>query len=89
MDAFDNPNAEADLGVYRLNAAGTTATSAGTTGNCDNGGQGASGQPELCTFTALAAGTYFIAVDFFGVGAYAPGPNTVAPTWFQFRITKR
>ena len=73
-----------DMGIYRLNAAGTTATSAGSTGNCDASGQESA--PETCTMT-LAPGTYFFAVVFFGTGSgYGPGPDAVPPTWYQFSI---
>ncbi len=79
-----------DMGLYRFKVAGSGAVSGGSgfTGNCDNGGQGASGQPEVCTVTGLAAGTYFFGVEFFGTGSgYSAGANTVPPTWFQFRVT--
>ena len=73
-----------DNGLYRLNSTGATATSQG----CDNGGQGASGQPESCTVTGLAAGTYYFAVDFFGTGSgYPASANTVPPTFYQLRVT--
>ena len=74
-----------DNGLYRFNAAGTT----NAAGTCDNGSQGAAGQPETCTFT-LAAGTYYFSVVFFGVGSgYAPGANTAIPAWYQFKVTTR
>ena len=78
----------ADLGLYRVKSDGSGATSAGDVGDCDNGGQGASGQPETCTVNAVAAGTYFLTVQFFGTGSgYPPSANTVPPAWYQFRVT--
>ena len=79
-----------DLGLYRFTVAGGGAVSggAGFTGNCDNGGQGGSGQPETCTAISLPAGTYYFGVEFFGTGSgYSASANTVPPTWFQFLVT--
>lgn len=73
-----------DMGLYRINAAGTSATSAGSTGNCDASGQDAA--PESCTMT-LAPGTYFFAVVFFGTGSgYPPSADATPPTWYQFSV---
>ena len=78
-----------DNAIYRLNSAGGGATSGGTTGDCDAGGQGASGQPERCTMT-LAAGTYYFTFQFFGTGSgYPASANTVPPAWYQFKVTTR
>lgn len=75
----------ADMGLYRLNSAGGGATSQS---GCDAGGQGPTGQPEVCTVTGLAAGTYYFTVQFFGTGSgYPPDANTVPPAWYQFRVT--
>ena len=74
-----------DMGLYRLNSSGGSATAMG---GCDNGGQGASGQPENCTAAALPAGTYYLQMQFFGVVAgYPASAATVAPTFYQFRMT--
>ena len=74
-----------DMGLYRLNEAGAGASSQG---GCDDGGQGSSGQPEECSVTGLAAGTYYFAVVFFGTGSgYGASANTVIPTWYQFAVT--
>jgi hypothetical protein len=80
----------ADMGLYRFKVAASGGVSSGTgfTGNCDTGGQGPTGQPETCTVTALAAGTYYFGVEFFGTGSgYPADANTVPPTWFQFLVT--
>ena len=74
-----------DMGIYRLNSTATSGSSSGSSGNCDASGQEAA--PESCTMT-LAPGTYFFAIVFFGTGSgYDPGPDAVAPTWFQFSMT--
>lgn len=76
-----------DLGLYRLDSTGGSASSQG---GCDNGGQGAGGQPELCTVTALPAGTYFFAVAFYGTASgYPASANTVPPAFYQFRVSRR
>jgi hypothetical protein len=78
-----------DMGLYRLTSTGTGPVSGGTgfTGNCDTGGQAPGNEPETCTVTSLAAGTYFFTVQFFGTGSgYPPSANTVPPTWYQFRV---
>ena len=72
-----------DMGLYRLNSAGTTNASQG----CDVGGQDTPG--EACSVTSLAAGTYYFAVVFFGTGSgYGPSADTVPPTWYQFSIVR-
>jgi len=75
----------ADMGLYRLNSSGGAPTAMG---GCDNGGQGASGQPETCTAAALAAGTYYIALVYYGPGSYGGGAQP-APTFTNFSITAR
>jgi hypothetical protein len=75
----------ADMGLYRLNSSGGAPTAMG---GCDNGGQGASGQPENCTAAALAAGTYYIALVYYGPASYGGGAQP-APAFTQFRITAR
>lgn len=75
----------ADMGLYRLNNVGGGATAMS---GCDNGGQGASGQPENCTAAALPAGTYYISLSYFGPASYGGGANP-APTFTQFRVTAR
>jgi len=73
-----------DMGLYRLNSSGGGASSQG---GCDNGGQGSTGQPELCIINNRPAGTYFFAVVFFGTGSgYPAGPDAVIPAWYQFRV---
>ena len=79
-----------DVGLYRFTVIGSGAVSGGpgSTGDCDNGGQGPSGQPETCTVTGLAAGPYYFGLEFFGTGSgYPASANTVPPTWFQFLVT--
>ena len=71
-----------DIGVYFANSAGTVNL---TILGCDAKGAGAAGQPETCTVTALAAGTYYLIVDSFAP-FYAP-PNDVDPTDINVAIT--
>jgi hypothetical protein len=71
--------ATVDLGVYTLNAGGTSAA----TEIADEGGpvDGVTGDVGPGTSPKLAAGTFIFAVASFG----APPPEL---TWFQFRIAK-
>ena len=73
-----------DMGLYRLNSTGGGASSQG---GCDNGGQGTGGQPETCSVTGLAAGTYYFAVVFYDYGG--GGAANIPPTHFQFRVTSK
>jgi hypothetical protein len=71
--------ASADLGVYTLNAAGTSAA----TEIADEGGpaDGMTGDVGPGTSPKLAAGTFIFAVASFG-------PPPASLTWFQFRIAQ-
>ncbi len=64
----------ADLGLYY----GTSPDGTGGGGIADNGGQGASGDPETGTIT-LAAGTYYFAVAYYDVQA-GYGTHQAVPT---------
>ncbi len=70
---------EADMGLYVMNAAGTT--NAGQ--QCDAAGRGAGNQPETCDLT-LAAGTYLFGVVNFGPFYPEADPN---PPWFMIFLT--
>ncbi len=71
-----------DIGVYFTDSSG--ATLVGSFG-CDAKGAGAGGQPETCTQTAFAAGTYYMIVDSFAP-FYGP-PNNVDPTDITIAFT--
>ena len=70
----------ADMGLYRLSSTGAPGS---TTAD-------AHGQPdteETGSITSLAAGTYFVAIVYYGAGSYGGGA-LAAPTGFTFRITQ-
>ncbi|HKH84803.1 MAG TPA: hypothetical protein VKA25_14025 [Gemmatimonadales bacterium] len=68
-----------DMGLYFLDATGTTDLGVG---DCDALANGATNQPESCA-VELVAGTYFLAVVPFGVYYGEEDPN-----WVAIRITQ-
>jgi hypothetical protein len=70
-----------DLGIYWANSTGAVLNLTA----CDAKGAGAGGQPETCTITAQAAGTYYLIVDSFA--PFYSAPNNVDPTDFTVTLT--
>jgi len=68
---------QSDLGIYVVASNGTTAI-----GSCDAHGDGATAQPEACTITFAAAGTYYIQMQNFA--PFYPDPD---PAWFEITLT--
>jgi hypothetical protein len=62
----------ADLGIYVVESDGSTLVDA-----CDAHGNGATAQPEACTISFAAAGTYYIQMQNFA--PFYPDPD---PAWF-------
>ncbi len=73
----------ADLGLYVLSADGTTDVIGFPDSGCDVLGNGDEGGEESCTFD-LTAGTYILAVAFFGPFY---DPVDPAPDWISLSIT--
>jgi pre-peptidase len=73
----------ADLGLYVLSADGTTDVIGFPDSGCDVLGNADEGGEETCTFD-LAAGTYILAVAFFGPFYDPPDP---APDWISLSIS--
>ncbi len=76
-----NWNTNADIGFYRVSAAGGFQATIG-----DALGQSAT-RTENGTLGALAAGTYYIAVAYYGASSYGPGVQP-QPTQLQMRFTR-
>jgi hypothetical protein len=74
-----------DVGVYFATSAGAVITSPAAFLGCDAKFEGPGGQPETCTITAQAAGTYYLIVDSFA--PFYPAPNNVDPTNLNVAIT--
>lgn len=74
-------NNTADIGFYRLNSVGGFAATI-----ADALGQSSS-QAESGTMANLAAGTYYIAVVYYGANSYGGGA-VAQPTTMQIRITR-
>ncbi len=72
----------ADLGLYRLTSAGAFAATV-----ADAHGQGSGAAPEDGNMNSLAAGTYYLAVTYYGAGSYGGGAQPL-PTFVQIRLTR-
>jgi len=80
MDADLEYPGGADMGYYRFNSSGSSASLI-----ADGLGQAPGNQPETGTDTNLAAGTYFIGIVYFGAPSYGSGVQA-APAFFQLRL---
>lgn len=82
IDIDDRWQGGSDNGLYVLNSTGTSIVT-----SADANGQAPGNEPETKTAT-LPAGTYFFGQVFFGANSgYSPSANTVAPTYYLFKIT--